>query len=63
MNVSVIVTYLKEVRLELDKVIWPKRKEVAKLTLTVVVISLIMAIYLGVLDYSFTKMMEFIISN
>jgi len=62
-NVSVIVTYLKEVRLELDKVIWPKRKEVAKLTLTVVVISLIMAIYLGVLDYSFTKMMEFIISN
>ncbi len=60
---NVIVNYLKEVKLELDKVIWPKRKDVIKLTLVVVVISAIMSIYLGMLDYTFTKMMESIITN
>ena len=57
-----VITYLKEVRFELDKVIWPKRYDVIKLTLMVVIISVIAAVYLGGLDYIFTKMLAAIVT-
>ena len=60
--VNTVINYLKEVRFELDKVIWPNRNEVTKLTLTIVVITLIVAVYLGALDYVFTKALEAILT-
>ncbi|OGM19871.1 preprotein translocase subunit SecE [Candidatus Woesebacteria bacterium RIFCSPLOWO2_01_FULL_37_19] len=57
-----IVNYFNEVRSELTKVVWPKREEVVKLTLTVFLISGIVAAYLGLLDFSFTKLLELIVS-
>jgi len=53
-----LVSYLSEVRLELTKVIWPKREEVVKLTLIVFLISGIVGILIGILDFSFTKLIE-----
>lgn len=52
------INYLKEVRVELSKVIWPKRQEVTKLSLIVVVISLIVSAYVGILDYLFVQVIE-----
>ncbi|MGD8744544.1 MAG: preprotein translocase subunit SecE [Candidatus Woesebacteria bacterium] len=57
------IDYLKEVRFELSKVVWPKRQEVIKLTLIVLIISAIVGIYVGGLDYLFTKTLEFILAR
>lgn len=61
--VKAAIEFLKEVRLELSKVIWPKREEVIKLTLTVLIISAIVGLYVGALDFSFTKLLEFFVSK
>jgi len=61
--VNKVINYLKEVKLELSKVTWPKKKQVIKLTLIVFVISAIVAIYVGGLDFIFTKTLEFIVNR
>jgi preprotein translocase subunit SecE len=53
--------YLREVRAELSRVTWPKRKEVIKLTATVVLISAIVSAYLGALDYVFARALELLL--
>jgi len=60
--VRTAITFLKEVRLELTKVVWPKREEVIKLTLIVFIISGIIAAYVGALDFAFTKLLELLVS-
>lgn len=54
--------YIGEVKLEMAKVTWPKRDEVVKLTLIVLAISIVVAAYVGGLDYLFTKLLEIIVS-
>jgi len=56
-----IADYLSEVRLELAKVTWPKRDEVVKLTLIVLAISVIVGLYVGALDFVFTKLLSIFI--
>ena len=58
-----ITSYLAEVRAELVKVVWPKREQVVKLTLIVLVISAIVGAYLGGLDFAFTKLLELVITR
>lgn len=57
------VNYIQEVRSELAKVKWPKKTEVVKLTLLVFLLSAILGVYLGALDYAFTRLLELLISN
>ena len=58
-----VLGYLSEVRAELSKVTWPKRQEVIRLTLVVFAISLIVAFYMGGLDYIFTKLLEIVVAR
>jgi preprotein translocase subunit SecE len=53
-----IVTFLKEVRLEMKKVNWPTREETIKYTLIVIGVSLAVAAFLGTLDFIFTTLLE-----
>lgn len=46
-----IKNFLFEIKTEIKKVNWPRRGETLKYTLIVIFISLIVAIYLGALDY------------
>ena len=62
MAVRTTITFFKEVRLELTKVVWPKREEVIKLTLIVFIISGIIAAYVGALDFAFTKLLELLVA-
>ena len=55
--------FLKEVRAELEKVVWPTRNEAAKMTTVVISVSLVVGIFIGLLDFVFTKMMETVISG
>ena len=48
-----LVTFLRESRLELKKVSWPRRQETIQYTLAVIVMSLALAAFLGGLDYLF----------
>lgn len=61
-QVNAATTYLKQVREELSKVEWPDRNEAIKLTLTVVVITLIVGGFVGVLDFVFARLLETILS-
>lgn len=50
-----IINYIKEVIEEAKKVTWPTRKQTIFFTITVLVVSLIIAYYLGLLDFIFSK--------
>ena len=49
-----IITFLKEVKVELKKVNWPTKQETVKYTLIVIGVSFAVAIFLGGLDFIFT---------
>ncbi|HJZ06049.1 MAG: preprotein translocase subunit SecE [Candidatus Levybacteria bacterium RIFCSPLOWO2_01_FULL_39_24] len=53
--------FLRETRDELKKVVWPTRQEVIRLTLVVIVVSLIVGIFLGGLDFIFVKILGTIV--
>ena len=48
--------FMKELRAELKKVTWPSRKELISNTVTVIVITLIVAAIVFVLDFGFEKL-------
>ena len=55
------VIFLKETRDELKKVVWPTRDEVIRLTSVVIIVSLIVGIFLGGIDYILTNLLTLII--
>lgn len=57
------IKFLKDVKKELLKVVWPTRQEVVKLTFIVILISIIVSIYLGLLDFIFTQIITLLIKK
>jgi len=55
------IGFLSEVKDELKKVVWPTRQEIIRLTVVVIAISLLVGLFLGALDFIFTKLIEIII--
>lgn len=55
------VKFLKEVKQELSKVIWPTKEEAIKLTLAVIFVSVLIGAFIGVIDFVLTKLMTVII--
>lgn len=53
-----IITFLKEVRVELAKVSWPTRNQTVLYTLVVIGISLFMAVFLGLLDFGYKSIID-----
>ena len=51
---SGITNFLKDVKLELSRVNWPTKKETITYTIAVVALSLVVAGFLGGLDFVFT---------
>ena len=58
---NTITKYFKETKAELQKVIWPSRKEATNLTLIVLAVIATMSIAMGVIDYVFAKIFSLII--
>lgn len=58
-----IISYFKEVKAELKHVTWPKRTDVIKLTLTVLLVSVIVGIYVGGVDFVLTKLLEKLVAK
>lgn len=55
------VNFLSEVKLELEKVTWPKRNTVINYLGLVIAISIVVAIFVGSVDFGLTKGLEFFI--
>jgi preprotein translocase subunit SecE len=55
--------FLKETQRELKKASWPSREQTIRLTVIVVFVSLVVAVFIGLLDFSFTKITELIIKG
>jgi preprotein translocase subunit SecE len=55
--------FLREVRDELKKVVWPTRDEVIRLTGVVILVSLIVGIFLGGTDFILTKLVGLLINR
>ena len=48
---------------ELKQVTWPSRDEAVQLTVTVIIISLIVALYVGIIDISLAKVLQILPRN
>lgn len=55
--------FFTEVKSELEKVSWPTKDQVIRLTGVVVVISLVVGLFIGGLDFIFTKTVEILIKR
>jgi len=55
------VIFLKEVKDELKKVVWPTRDEIIRLTAVVIIVSLIVGVYLGLIDLILTKILALVV--
>lgn len=58
-----LVTYLKEVQFEMTKVTWPKRAEVIRLTMVIFGVSGLFGVFIGLLDFSFVKLLELLVAR
>jgi len=54
--------FLRDVRVEMGKVTWPTRKDLAQSTLVVPVAVAIATLYTGVLDFVFDKALAFVVN-
>jgi preprotein translocase subunit SecE len=52
---NALVRYLRETRGELRKVTWPTRQESQRLTAIVLGVTAVMALFLGILDFIFSR--------
>jgi len=53
-----IINFLREAKTELLKVNWPSKQQIINYTLTVIGISIAVAIFLGSLDYFFSYLLK-----
>jgi preprotein translocase subunit SecE len=61
--VKPFINYISASRTELTKVTWPNRRQIARLTVIVVIFSLIFAALLGILDLMFSNLVQFVIKG
>ncbi|HWP49696.1 MAG TPA: preprotein translocase subunit SecE [Candidatus Limnocylindrales bacterium] len=55
--------FLQEVRNELKRISWPSRKEVIGATTVVIVTTLFMGLFLGVIDLILSRAVEFLLQR
>lgn len=54
------INFFSGIKEELKKVTWPSKKETFKLTLIVIVVSLIIGVYIGIIDILLTKALQLV---
>lgn len=57
-----IISYFKESRDELKKVVWPTRQHVIEITVAVLILVAFMSVLLGFFDYVLTKGLTFLLN-
>ncbi len=60
---SRVIQFLKEVKIELLKVTWPKKDELIGSTSVVLIISVILSVFIGFADFIIRNIIFFILSR
>lgn len=55
---SAVIDFLKDVTSELKKVSWPSREETLKMTIIVIITTVVVGLYVGGIDFGLTKLLE-----
>jgi preprotein translocase subunit SecE len=55
------IQFLREVKIELKKVTWPSRKQTMGSTLVVIILVMIISMFLGVIDFSLSKLIQVVL--
>jgi preprotein translocase subunit SecE len=50
--------FIREIRSELRKVVWPSRPQAVNLTMIVIAVSAAVGVFLGLVDFAFSQLME-----
>jgi preprotein translocase subunit SecE len=58
--INKIVKFFNEVKQELSKVAWPTNIELRDSTVVVIILTLVLSIFIGIIDYGLTKATTFI---
>jgi preprotein translocase subunit SecE len=58
-----VISYLKEVGLQMKKINWPTVREALRYTLIVIFISVVLAIFLGGIDFGLTALLNKLINR
>ncbi len=61
-KVSQFREFFEESKVEIKKVTWPTRKETITTCVAVVVLTIIVSVYLGIVDFAFSRVVGFILS-
>lgn len=61
-KITQLKEFFEESKVEIKKVTWPSRKETITTSIAVVVLTIVMSIYLGVVDLALAKVIKFILS-
>ena len=61
-KIKEFIEFFEESKVEIKKVVWPTRKETITTCVAVLVVSLVIALYLGVVDFALSKIVETILS-
>ncbi|MBU8847921.1 MAG: preprotein translocase subunit SecE [Desulfobacterales bacterium] len=54
--------FLREVKMELKKVTWPTRKQTTGTTIVVIIFVFVLAVFLGLFDYSLSKLVQVVLT-
>jgi len=54
--------FFEESQVEIKKVVWPSRKETVTTSIAVLALVVVMSLFLGFVDLSLTKLVEYILS-
>jgi len=57
-----LMQFFEESKVEIKKVVWPTRKETVTTCIAVLVVSVVIALYLGVVDLALSKIVEVVLS-
>lgn len=60
-TVNKAIDFLREVRVELSKVVWPTRETTIRLTFMVILITVVVGFFIGGIDFILTKLTELIL--
>jgi preprotein translocase subunit SecE len=58
---TTVVQFLREVKIELKKVVWPSRKQTIGSTAVVIVLVLLISFFLGMVDIGLSSLIRFIL--
>lgn len=53
--------FLKQVKVELDKVVWPSKAQTIQLTVMVIMVTIVVGFFIGSLDFLLTELTRLIL--